>query len=71
VLPAATMLTPLRVKPDECTAVDALLAYVILPQDSRPCTIVLRRSDGWALEAWPKGWTCRRLGQALLRPTDA
>jgi Uma2 family endonuclease len=51
VLSASTMLTDLRVKPDEYAAVDALLAYVILPQESASGATVLRRANGWGPEA--------------------
>ena len=51
VLSPPTALTDLRVKPDEYAAVASLMAYVILPQDSRDGATVLRRAGDWAAEA--------------------
>jgi Uma2 family endonuclease len=50
VLSASTMLTDLRVKPEEYAAVAALLTYVILPRDGPDGATVLRRSNGWRAE---------------------
>ncbi len=50
VLSPSTMLTDLRVKPDEYAAVGSLLAYVILPQDGLAGATLLRRSSAWRAE---------------------
>ena len=51
VLSPSTMLTDLRVKPEEYAAAPSVLAYVILPQDGPAGATVLRRATGWVAEA--------------------
>jgi len=64
-LSASTMLTDLRVKPEEYAAVAALLAYVILPQDGPDGATVLRRSNGWRAEPAAKKLDLPEIGVTI------